>query len=93
MKRACCVERILICILRELNSGNYVLWFAELAVAVMSDCWTAKHPPNGPATALLRHLTVQTFPVDAIITLATGRKLRRGFTNLRCTQGLLALRR
>jgi hypothetical protein len=35
-------------------------------VAVISVCCTAKQPPNGPATALLRHRIVQIFPVDAI---------------------------
>lgn len=43
-----------------------VIWFAEFVVGVTSDCWTAKHPPKGPATALFRHRTVQTFPVDPI---------------------------
>lgn len=32
---------------------------------VPSVCWTAKQPPNGPATALLRHRTVQMLPVEA----------------------------
>jgi len=31
-----------------------------------SVCWTAKQPPNGPATAALRHLTVQMLPVEAV---------------------------
>lgn len=38
---------------------------AELAVAVISVCWTGKQPPKGPATALLRQRIVQMFPVDA----------------------------
>jgi hypothetical protein len=45
---------------------SYLLWFAEFAVAVTSVCCTAKQPPNGPATALLRQRTVQTFPVEAV---------------------------
>lgn len=31
----------------------------------MSVCCTATQPPKGPATALLRHRTVQMFPVEA----------------------------
>lgn len=36
---------------------------------VPSVCWTAKQPPKGPATALLRHRTVQMLPVEAPIQL------------------------
>jgi hypothetical protein len=38
---------------------------AEFTAAVVSVCWTAKQPPNGPAKALLRHLTVHTLPAEA----------------------------
>jgi len=38
---------------------------AVFLVAAESVCWTAKQPPNGPATAALRHRTVQTFLVEA----------------------------
>ena len=37
----------------------------ELAFGVTSVCWTAKQPPKGPAAALLKQRTVQTFPVEA----------------------------
>lgn len=30
-----------------------------------SVCWTAKQPPNGPATAVLRQRTVHILPVEA----------------------------
>jgi len=33
-----------------------------VTAAFASVCWTAKQPPNGPATAALRHRTVHTFP-------------------------------
>lgn len=37
---------------------------AEFVWGVMSVCWTAKQPPKGPASALLRQRTVQTLPVE-----------------------------
>lgn len=35
-----------------------------LVVALVSVCWTGKQPPNGPATEVFRHRTVQMFPVE-----------------------------
>lgn len=37
-----------------------------LRVGLTSVCWTAKQPPKGPATALLRQRTVQMLPVEAV---------------------------
>lgn len=42
----------------------YPLVLATFFAAVVSVCWTAKQPPNGPARALFRHRTVQTLPVE-----------------------------
>jgi hypothetical protein len=44
--------------------SSYVPEAASLR-PVPSVCWTAKQPPNGPATAVLRQRTVQMSPVDA----------------------------
>jgi hypothetical protein len=42
-----------------------LMFWGVLVFLSVSDCWTAKQPPKGPARALLRHRTVQMFPVDA----------------------------
>jgi hypothetical protein len=44
---------------------KYYIPEAESTRPVPSVCWTAKQPPNGPATAVLRQRTVQMSPVDA----------------------------
>jgi hypothetical protein len=46
-----------------------VMVAAWLALAVVSVCWTAKHPPKGPVAAVLKQRTVQTFPAEAIMLL------------------------
>lgn len=38
---------------------------ATFVFAAAPACWTGKHPPKGPARALFRQRTVQTFPVEA----------------------------
>jgi len=51
-----------------------VMVLAELALGVVSVCWTAKQPPKGPARALLRQRTVQMLPVEAggVLVMASG---------------------
>jgi len=58
---------------------------AELTVGVISDCWTAKQPPKGPATALLRQRTVQMLPVEAgILELWIGKIAEGRQTSCAC---------
>lgn len=51
------------------SSCSVAMVSSRFDVALVSACCTAKQPPNGPATALLRQRTVQITPVDLVIRL------------------------
>ncbi len=52
------------CLSTFLSDAAVLMLAGVFLLAVVSTCCTAKQPPKGPARALLRHRTVQRFPVE-----------------------------